>query len=250
MERARTAINMGVVSLANHWLERRWSAVRGTTTELRLPGRSGDCLTQISPEYHVDYGLKPMAARDLGDVGWSESSSASGASIVMEQAGAGVYLRLETFLSHQRPGMVRQMELTNTSRVSVTITRLAVEILPLKKEELPVLEACRASVETKEDSGYGYLYYRALGGIRDTILIGSSQPEGFALYEPHPAFCAPIWTGECQLGPGKSWAPPISALFWIGEGPGEAPVSDLEGLHADWMTHRVPGESNESSRQL
>jgi hypothetical protein len=242
MERASSAINLGIVCLANRWLERRWSTVRGTTTELRLPGRSGDCLTQVSPEYHVDYGEVPLAARDLGQAGWSESASASGASVVMEQAGDGVYLRSETFLSHQRPGMVRQMELTNTGAAPVRITRLATEILPLDRAVFPPLNTCRAKVDLEGNSGPNSLYYRALGGIRGTILIGSGHPEGFALYEPHPSFCAPVWVGEYQLGPGKSWAPPCSTLFWTPETPHEAPATGLEGLHADWMAHRFPGD--------
>ena len=247
MNRAVARIDMGVVRLSNQWLERRWSAASGATTELRLPGPSGDCLTRISPEYHVDYGPVPLAARDLGEVGWSESGSASGASITLEQAGDGVYLRLETFLSHTRPGMVRQMELTNTGLDPITIPRVAVDILPLCKEEFPILKTGWEGAEIGGLPGARQLHYRALGGIRGAILIGSGQTEGFALYDPHPAFCAPLWVGDYRLPPGKTWFPPCSALFWVPEAPQEAPVSELEGLHSDWKAHGTRGGSEDLS---
>lgn len=230
--KSRAAIEPGVVRLSNRWMERRWSTFTGATTELHLGPAGGDCLTRKSPEYHVDYGDRPLAVTDIGDVSWSDHSDARGASIALEQAGPGISLRLETFMPHGQPGIVRQLSLTNTGAEAVQVTRLAPEILPLKPRRFRVL----TQDEVVAPLGTRSVCYRALRDGEQTIWFGGLQSGGFALFTPNPAYCAVVWTGSYTLAPGKTWkAPP--AFFFVAMGgcaPDTAPAM-LEAFHQPWL---------------
>lgn len=232
MQRAYATIDKGVIYLGNAWLERRWSAFLGTTTELLQQPEAQDCLDRKSPEFHLDYGGRPIAAMDLGDLAWSESVDAHGAAISMELHGPGIAVQLETFLFHGCPGIVRTLSVTNTSGEPVAVTRAATEILPLKSSRYAA-RSIQGEAEISLMACGEPIHYVALRGSSDTLLLGASRKARFALFHPNPAYCAPVWEGQRLLAPGATWKAPPASLYWI-RGTATDPATDLNGFHRHW----------------
>lgn len=233
MKRAYARIDKGVVRLGNAWLERRWSAFLGTTTELRLGPGGEDCLARRSPEFHVDYGSRPLAAPDLGDVNWSESADAFGTAVVLELQGPGVALRLETYLFHRCPGMIRTLSITNTGVSAIPVTRAAADVLPLQPDRYSS-RSIQGEAELSLVACGEPMYYVALRGTGDAFLLGACQKARFALFHPNPSYCAPVWEGSVPLAPGRTWqAPPVS-LFWAADAATRDLTGALEEFHRRW----------------
>ena len=232
--RAGTAINAGTVRLWNQWLERRWSAFTGGTTELHLLPDQGDCLTRRSPEYHLDYGNRSLAVMDLGDVSWSDHCDAYGASVRLEQTGPGIRLRVETFLSHSHPAMIRSATVTNTSGSAVSIARIASDVLPIDPARFQPDDSTPRSVLLDPHT----MYYRPLEGKDRCLWFGATKPDGFALFAPNSAYCAPVWQGDITLDPGQHWEAPPVALYAAVQAPWDALLPAINGLHATWAEHR------------
>jgi len=249
--RATAAIDTGVVRLCNGRIDRRWSTYTGATMELYLGGNSEDCLTRKSPEYHLDYAARPLCAADLGDVSWSEARSGMGAAVIMEQRGPGVALRLHTVLAHDRPWMARQLEVTNTGRETVSITRAAADVLPVDPDRFRLPDrASRSTSRIAVRSQKGIYHYDALEGGHGTLLLGARADHQLALYAPNPRFCAPVWTGSVPLAPGKTWSAPPVMLYWAAGPPDDATSDELQDLHATWQRNSEPGLTGTGSLNI
>lgn len=238
MERAYAKIEKGTISLGNHWLERRWNAFMGTTTELHRRTTGRDLLARRSPEFHLDYDGRPLAAQDLGDIGWSDTSDTHGASVVLSLSGPCVLLQLETVLFHRQPGMVRTLSITNTSGIPATVTRAAVDVLPLSPAEFAL--AAGEGPRFSETAHSGELvYYTALRGDDGMLAIGACRKARFALFDPNPAYCAAVWEGSALVPPGKTWRAPAALLYWSNATTEIALRGALAGFHKAWEARRA-----------
>lgn len=233
MDRAYAHIEKGVIRLGNAWLERRWSSFLGTTTELRLRPGDRDCLVQKSPEFHLDYGDRPLAAMDLGDLNWSESVDTHGAAVALDMQGPGVAVRLETYLFHKCPGMVRTLSVTNTGGEPVTLTRAAAEVVPLDGDHYETRSA-HGDAEFQLMVFGEPVHYAALRGTSGAFLLGACRRARFALFHPHPAYCAPVWEGSVALYPGRTWQAPQAILFWSPAGAAADLAEELSRFHRQW----------------
>ena len=237
MERAYARIEKGSIQLGNRWLERRWNAFMGTTTELfRLPeGR--DCLAQKSPEFHLDFDGRPIAAQDLGDIGWADTSDSHGAAVVLSLSGPGMAVQLETVLLHHFPGLIRTLSVTNTSGMPVTVTRAAVDVLPLLTGEYQALAATstRFTAQSQGES----IHYAALRGVSDLLLLGAYRKARFVLFDPNPAYCAAVWEGSALIPPGKTWRAPAVTLYWAHSTRETAIPAELGAFHQAWETRKA-----------
>ena len=239
MKRANASIETGVIRLYNGWLDRRWAAFSGASTELLVNGH--DAFTRKSPEYHLDCNGEPVAAHDMGHISWSESVDPFGATICMEQSGHGLHVRLTTFMSHGHPGIVRCLQLCNTADAQIQVTRYAAEVLPLKSTQFKTTstpEGVRTCVDDE------YLYYQPLISNTGTLWLGSPCENGFALFAPNPNYCAPVWTGNKTLEPGQVWTAPPSSLFWAGGSETDTPIAALNDLHGEWREHEQRSQSS------
>lgn len=237
MERAYARIEKGTIQLANPWLERRWNAFMGTTTELlRLPGGQ-DCLARKSPEFHLDYDGRALAAQDLGDIGWSDTSDSHGASVVLSLSGPGIALQLETVLLHRYPGMIRTMSIVNTSGTAVTVTRAAVDVLPLVHSEYG--ERAKSAPRFTAQSQGETIHYATLRGDAHQLLIGACRKARFVLFDPNPVYCAPVWEGSALIPPGKTWRAP-STLLYVPRSTSETSIhTELASFHQAWEARKA-----------
>lgn len=233
MERAYARIEKGVICLGNAWLERRWSSFLGTTTELRLQPAGDDCLDRKSPEFHIDYGERPLAAMDLGDLSWDEAVDDHGAAITMELHGPGIALRLETCILHHCPGAIRSLSITNTGGEAVSVTRAAAEVLPLKPDRY-ASRSIQGEAEFSLMACGEPIHYVSLRGASDALLLGACRKARFALFHPNPAYCAPVWEGSVALQPGKTWQAPAVSLYWVRDTNGADLARDLGEFHRHW----------------
>lgn len=247
MERAYARIEKGVVRLGNAWLERRWSSFLGTTTELRRNPGGEECLSQRSPEFHIDYGSRPLAAMDLGDLSWSDGTDAHGAWITLDLQGPGVAVSLETLFFHRVPGQVRTLSITNTGGEIVVITRAAAEILPLNPDAFRA-RSVQGEAEASLTALGEPIHYTALRGAGGAFLLGACRRARFALYHPHPAYCAPVWEGSVSLEPGKTWQAPPAVLYWSGSGGGTDLAGELNGFHRIWEARQLGLDAFHPSR--
>lgn len=233
MERAHAIIEKGTVRLGNARIERRWNAFLGTTVELLYTPEGADSLTRRSPEFHLDYDGRPVAAPDLGDITWSESVDSHGASIKMELRGPGIAFSMETVLLHDNPAFLRLMSVTNTAGSPVELTRAAADVLPLDATRYVVGDPAGDAVPGGRVGGKP-VHYVSLRGDKDTFLIGASRETRFALFDPNPAYCAPVWEGSVFIPPGKTWQGPPVSLLWL-HGPEAAePARAIARLHHAW----------------
>jgi hypothetical protein len=214
-------------------LTRRWSAFTGATSELHTIGKRDDWLTAKSPELHIDYGERPIAIPDLGDIAWSEAVSQQGASIRLEAAAPCIHVRLETFLSNHRPGMVRSLEITNTGSETTSLSRVAAEVLPMDPAQVQPVEAAPLEVPFEGAPHF----YRVLGGDAGAVWLGGPQPEGFALFHPNPKFCATVWTGNQPLAPGQTWKAPPATVLLATTADAAHVLPAMNHLHAEWSEH-------------
>lgn len=238
MNRAEARIDTGVARLTNRWMERRWATFTGATTELHLTGVDGDSLTRKSPEFHIDCGEHALAVSDCTDLAWSEAVDQHGASLGVAMRADGLFIRLENFIAHESPGMVRQLQLFNTSHDILTITRVATDILPLD----PNVFSPQGNVEDRswmpvEDPG-ATRYHAYVSSPAGGLLLGANQSDGFALFTPNPRYCASVWTGYEEIAPGKAWAPPPTTLVWqVGATPPDIDMEAVTGLQEHWREH-------------
>lgn len=239
MDRAQALIRTGFVQLSNPWMERRWSTLLGATTELTLSGSPrGDCLTRKSPEFHLDFGGKPYAVHDLGETNWSEKSDHHGCTLTMTQSATALSLRLDNFMAHRSPGMVRQLEILNRSQSTVRLSRVAVEILPLDPEQFRTPSASDGNDAAPENIfAQNDRRYCALTSQAGTLILESPQPTEFSLFTPNPQYCAVVWKGTLDLAPRAVWKSPRSTLFWASGNQLEHIESNLDILRADWNSH-------------
>lgn len=237
MERAHAKIEKGSIQLTNPWLERRWNAFMGTTTELlRLPERR-DCLARKSPEFHLELDGRAIAAQDLGDIGWADTSDGHGAAVVLSLSGPGIMLQLETVLLHRCPGMIRTLTVMNTSGTAATATRVAVDVLPLDSSEYGgrATSSPHFTAQTQGES----IHYTAIRGTSDLLLLGAYRKARFVLFDPNPAYCAAVWEGSALIPPGKSWRAPSTLLYWC-RGIQEAAINaELQAFHRAWEARKA-----------
>ncbi len=245
MDRAQAFIRTGFVQLRSPWMERRWSTLLGATTELTLAGNlQGDCLTRKSPEYHLDFGHQPYAVHDLGETTWSEMSDHHGCTLTMTQSASTVALRLDNFMAHRSPGMVRQLEILNRSETTVRLSRVAVEILPLDPEQFATPSEGDAKNEATESLfRQNDRSYCALDSQAGTLILESSGSTEFALFTPNANYCAVVWKGTIDLAPRAVWKSPRSTLFWARGNQLEHIESNLDHLLADWNGHNQDHQS-------
>lgn len=237
MLRTQSSLDLGVVRLWNRWLDRRWSAFSGASTELKLHPSGKDVFTRKSPEYHLDIDGEPTAVWDLGNVSWSETCDDCGAAVVLEQSRTGLYLTVETFMPHHVPGIVRQLSVSNTGTRSIRVTRVAADILPLAPDQFQKgrQDAFRSRLQDQD------IYYQTLLGRPLSLCLGSTQADGFALFSPNPDFCATVWTGNETIAPGKTWkTQPVGLVQCPLDAP-EAVRERLNALHAAWEGHVFVG---------
>lgn len=209
----------------------------GTTTELlRLPDRT-DCLARKSPEFHLDLDGRPIAAQDLGDIGWTDTSDGHSAAVTLSLSGPGVVIQLETVMLHRFPGMIRTLSVTNTSGVPATVTRAAVDVLPLEPREFdPGPEAApRFALSAQGES----VHYASLRGAGDLLLLGAYRKARFVLFDPNPAYCAAVWEGSALIPPGKTWRAPAAVLYWCRAGHEPQLHSELGAFHLAWETRKA-----------
>ena len=237
MERAHAKIEKGCIQLANRWLERRWNAFMGTTTELlRLPERR-DCLAQKSPEFHLEIDARSLAAQDLGDIGWTDTTDGHGAGVVLSLSGPGIAIQLETVLLHRCPGMIRTLTVMNTSGAPATVTRAAVDVLPLDPTEYGA-RAASAPQFTAQSQGDS-IHYTAIRGDSDRFLLGAYRKARFVLFDPNPAYCAAVWEGSALIPPGKSWRAPSTTLYWCRGLQETAIHPELQAFHRAWEARKA-----------
>lgn len=238
LERAHAVIEKGTVQLGNAWLERRWNAFLGSTVELlRLPGRI-DSLVRRSPEFHLDYGSRPIAAPDLGDIGWSEAVDSHGAAVTLELAGPGVAIRIESFVFHRVPAMIRTLSVTNTSGDPVELTRAAPDVLPLDPARYRPPGDARETAFNARINGKP-VHYGMVRSESDTLLLGASRETHFALFNPNPSYCAPVWEGNVLIPPGKTWQAPDVSLLWVFGGEGADTMGAVANLHSAWESRNA-----------
>lgn len=209
----------------------------GTTTELlRLPDGL-DCLARKSPEFHLDLDARPIAAQDLGDIGWTDTSDSHSAAVTLSLSGPGVVLHLETAMLHSFPGMVRTLSVTNTSGVPATVTRTAVDVLPLEPREFDAAHetAPRLTVNSNGET----VHYASLRGVGDLILLGGYRKARFALFDPNPLYCAAVWEGSALIPPGKTWRAPAVTLYWCRAGHEGTLQAELGAFHQAWETRKA-----------
>jgi len=246
LERAHARIEKGWIQLANHWLERRWNAFMGTTTELlRLPERR-DCLAQKSPEFHLEMDGRALAAQDLGDIGWTDTSDRHGAAVVLSLSGPGITIQLETVLLHRCPGMVRTLTVTNTSGTAATVTRAAVDVLPLEPAEYG--RRASSSPHFAVQSQGENIHYTAIRGDSDLFLLGAYRKARFVLFDPNPAYCAAVWEGSALIPPGKSWRTPSTTLYWCRGIQERAIQTELQAFHQAWEARKAAESDLHPSR--
>lgn len=209
----------------------------GTTTEvLRLPERR-DCLAQKSPEFHLELDGRSIAAQDLGDIGWTDTSDGHGAAVGLALSGPGVSIQLETVLLHCCPGMIRTLTVTNNSGSPATVTRAAVDVLPLDPAEYGTRAASspRFTAQSRGDS----IHYAAIQGDANLILLGAYRKARFVLFDPNPAYCAAVWEGSALIPPGKSWRAPSMTLYWC-RGIQETVIhTELQAFHRAWEARKA-----------
>ncbi len=238
MNRAEARIDTGVARLTNRWMERRWATYTGATTELHLTGVDGDALTRKSPEFHIDCGERAIAVSDCTDLAWSEAVDQHGASLSLAMRSPGLFIRLETFIAHQSPGMVRQLQLFNTSHAALTITRVAAEILPLDPDTFSPNGITENRTRDLAGRAGETRYLAHVTAPAGALLLGTNQPDGFALFAPNPRYCASVWTGYEEIAPGKAWTPPPTTLTWqAGATPTDIDTEAVAGLQEHWREH-------------
>lgn len=247
LERAYAKIDKGVIRLGNAWLERRWSSFLGTTTELLKRPAGQDSLERKSPEFHLDYGGRPIAAMDLGDLSWSETVDAHGATITMELHGPSVAVHLETTLFHPCPGLIRKLTVTNTGGEPMALTRAAAEVLPLKTDRYTA-RSVQGEAEFSLMACGEPIHYAALRGAEDTLLLGACRKARFALFHPNPAYCAPVWEGHVELLPGKAFQAPAVSLFWSRDGSASDLANELNAFHRIWEARNAAAGAFHPSR--
>jgi hypothetical protein len=237
LQRAQATIEKGFIQLANPWLERRWNAFMGTTTELLWLPERRDCLAQKSPEFHLEMDGRVMAAQDLGDVGWTDTSDGHAAAVVLSLSGPGVTIQLETVLLHRCPGMIRTLTVTNTGGSPATVTRAAVDVLPLDPTVYGgrVESSTRFTAESKGDS----IHYAALPGTSDQFFLGAYRKARFVLFDPNPAYCAAVWEGSALIPPGKSWRAPSTMLYGCRGLSEPAIQTTLQAFHQAWEARKA-----------
>jgi len=184
---------------------------------------------------------------DLGDLSWSESIDAHGATITMELHGPGLAVQLETTLFHRCPGLIRTLTITNTSGETTPLTRVAAEVLPLRSETYSA-RTVQGEAEFSLMACGEPIHYVALRGEKDTILMGACRKARFALFLPNPSYCAPVWEGHVDLLPGKTFqAPPVS-LFWSRDGAASDFAEELNGFHRLWEARNIAAGAFHPSR--
>lgn len=209
----------------------------GTTTELlRLPERR-DCLARKSPEFHLEMDGRSIAAQDLGDIGWTDTSDSHGAAVVLSLSGPGIALQLETVLLHRCPGMIRTLTVMNTSGTPATVTRAAVDVLPLDPTEYG--PRANASPQFTAQSQGDSIHYAAIRGDSDLFLLGAYRKARFVLFDPNPAYCAAVWEGSALIPPGKSWRAPSTTLYWCRSIQETAIHAELQTFHRAWEARKA-----------
>jgi hypothetical protein len=135
-QRAYTSVDPGAARVGNAWLERSWSAFIGQTIELTQSAGPTQWLAAQSAE--VCFTLADGRVFDvmaLGEVEWSEERSPHAAGLLLRKgspAGLGAYIR--TLALHDSAGLVREVQLFNTSPDPVIVASVHYEMLPLHGE--------------------------------------------------------------------------------------------------------------------
>ncbi len=214
-ERAYTYVATGTARLGNRWFERRWTTFLGTTIELRLKEVDFDWLTRHGAEFSLAVNGETREGPHLGAAEWSEECDQYAATLVCRYSQPGLEVIVRTGALHDGPGMFRSAQVMNSAREPVTISNVALEILPLRTEGAVVYtdgfakESEALAWETTEETA-AVVVKRRRG-----LFLGIDGGGRFELFAPDRERCALVLTEERVLAPGAVWEFPEAfvALF-------------------------------------
>lgn len=212
--RAQTWIDPGTVTLRNAWLERRWLFFPGHTVSLKAGPRNAEWLAEESPEFRLSVNGSAAGPFDLADIEWSDACTPYGAGVAGRYADARLAVRIETFMFHEHPAWLRRMSVMNLASAPATVSRVAVESLPLAQ---PGLRAHVDQFARGEDrilwrSGESAV---AVANAQEGWILGLDQGGAYALFEPQPTLCT-LGVDETRTLPaGKTWDLPEAHAFYF-----------------------------------
>jgi len=210
--RAQTWIKHSSVSLRNAWFERRWSFFPGHTVSLTTGPRDTEWLAETAPEFCFLVEDAAAGPIELAEIEWSEISSPYGAGIVGRYADARVSVHIETIAFHKHPAWLRRMVIMNLGGAPVTVSKAAIETLPLARPGLRarVDRFARAEDRILWRSGESAV---AMANAQEGWIMGLEGGGVYALFEPQPTLCT-LGAEEAKvLQPGKTWELPEAHAF-------------------------------------
>lgn len=221
MTRAWTRIDHGIAAVGNGLVERRWSLFLGRLEELHqvFPGR-GHVEWLEGPGHDLDpaefgAGEGPRAVPE-----WSESCSAFGAQLTLRRAAGPLVFTMDIMVPHGLPAVVRETRVLNAGSAPVTLPRVVLESLPLRRDGAGVLDADGARHGDGLAVAAGAFApvaaeLKGLGGIG--MLLGASAPLCYELFSPDATRCAVLAPAPVTLAPGRWWrGPAVFAVFYQG----------------------------------
>ncbi len=221
MTRAWTRIDHGVAAVGNGLVERRWSLFLGRLEELHqvFPGRGyvewleGPGLDLDPAEFGAGEGPKTVPE-------WSESCSAFGAQLTLRRMAGPLVFTMDITVPHGLPAVIRETRVLNAGSAPVTLPRVVLESLPLRRDGAGVLDAdgVRHGDGLAVEAGAFVpvaAELKGLGGIG--MLLGASAPLHYELFSPDAARCAARLPGPLPLAPGRWWrSPAVFTVFYQG----------------------------------
>lgn len=212
--RAQTWIDPATVALRNTWLERRWLFFPGHTVSLKAGPRNAEWLSETASEFRFSVDGSEAGPFELTDIEWSDACSPYGAGVTGRYADARLAVRIETFMFHEHPAWLRRMAIMNLASAPVTLSRVAVESLPLAQPGLRtrVDRFVRTENRILWRSGENAV---AVANAQEGWILGLELGGVYALFDPQPTLCT-LGVDETRTLPaGKTWELPEAHAFYF-----------------------------------
>lgn len=231
-QRAYTYVDRGTALVANGWVERRWSAFMGNTTDLVQKSGDFEWLASRCAEFEVVVDGDPLGIMEFGEVAWAEENDSEGATLVEVKWKVDLEFTLRTMAYHDNPAMVRSASIRNAGRVFVTVEQVTMETLPLHHPGSRVLTH---GFEREEDTTFeqetGEQAAAAVAVGERGLILGVGRGGVSQFFTPREDVCVLMARGPHQLAPGASWRLPPTFLL-----PYTGPLDDaLQTVYADLL---------------
>lgn len=251
--RAHTTVTPGTARIGNRWFERGWSAFIGNTIELTQQPGPFEWAVGDGVEFRVECEDRSRGVMELGAIEWSEECTPHAAGLVMrKESPEGLGVTVLTHAFHDHPGQLRRVRVFNAGTRIFAISRICLEALPLRRDEVQfhvadTAEPCRRTIWV----GDGEVAITQPGGRG--LLCGMDGAARYELFDPDPRMCAIVIPGNRVLPPGQFYDLPPALLIPFTGGPGEATQRLLEGFRdrvesmLAWESRRIKCISEDDS---